>query len=438
MVVNSETVSKASRGHIEKFYDSSKLFSSNTLNSFGLLPEFDRSKALDSVRKDSTVMAALNTLVDKSLENGYTIFGVDGKSSESGNTKILDEKLRLKKLLRQVFYNLYAYGNVFVENVKDGNGKVKELHVLETTITQPLADVHGTIMGYQQVTIDNTSPITWNPDEVTHVALTKLTTGVWGELDIEAVFTSVLIKQYIYAYLGWLYGTNQFRGFYNIEEANEDQIKEFVSFLKRSQDNIDKPLIARGKINYQIPRDFEDGDKIINLLNKCDANILNLMQVPPIAIGLPGDSNRSNSDSQERSLKVRVRSVQDVVEESFRYDLFPKIGMDKMILEFKEPDNSDFPKLLEMAERMKNIGFKPSKIEEFLKNEGFPLKGVLIDTDLFSSGGKSDDMFASRARKQDGESNEKIGSGESGTTRDDQLVSKAFTGGTFNVYDGDL
>ena len=435
MVKNSETLEKASKGYIEKFYNSDKLFSKNTLSSFGLLPDFDRNKALEAVRKDSTVMAALNTLVDKSLENGYSLYGDDSKSNESSASESLEGKVRLKRVLRQAFYNLYAYGNVFIENVKDGNGKVKELHVLETTLTQPEADVHGTILGYQQIVPDGDEPITWTPDEVTHLALTKLTTGVWGELDIEAVFTSVLIKQYIYAYLGWLFGTNQFRGFYNIEEANTEQIQEFVSFLKKSQESIEKPLIARGKIHYQIPRDFKDGETINSLLNKLDANILNLMQVPPIAIGLPGDSNRSNSDSQERSLKIRVRSVQDVVEEGFKYDLFPKIGFPKMNLVFKEPDNNDYPQLLEMAERMKNIGFKPGKIEEFLKDQGFPLKGKLIDEMTMDAAGKSMDMYASRQGKLPGQSNDKIGTGESGTTRDDQLVSKAFDGPTFNIED---
>jgi hypothetical protein len=427
MVKKSESINKASKGLIEKFYDTAKSMVDGKGQTFGLMPEFDREKALDAVRKDSTVMAALNTLVDNSVVKGYQLMGEDGKSNLEPAKKVLG-KLRFNKLLRQIFYNLYAYNNVFIENVKDGNGKIKELHVLETTFIQPVANAHGEVQGYVQLIPNGKAEDypSWTPDEVTHISITKLTTNIWGEIDVEAVYTSVLVKQYIYAFLGWLFGTNQFRGFYNIEEANEDQVKEFLSLLKRGQLDIEKPVIARGKINYQLLRNFDDGEKYISLLNKCDTNILNLMQVPQISIGLAGDSNRSNSDAQERSLAIRIKSVQNVVEDECRYDLFPKIGFDKLIIEFDEIEDSKIEKLLEIVERMKNIGFNMKVVEEFLREQGFPIEGKLLDKDLYEVAKKSDDMFPSRKGKLNGEGNDKIGSGEEGTTRKDQLVSKAW------------
>lgn len=429
MVKKTEQITKASKGLIEGFYNSTTFVDKTTKNlAVGIMPHFDRKKALDSVRKDPTVMASLSTLVDKSMANGYKLKGKHGKSNvEDFRRKTHD--LRFDKVLRQIFFNAYGYGNVFIENVKDANKKIKELHVLETTETEPIADQHGTVEGYIQVVPgmeDKKNAPFWTPEQVTHIAITKLTTGIWGELDIEAIYTQVLIKEYIYAYIGWLYGTNQFKGFYNIKNANDEQVEELLSYMRKAEQDITKPLIARGDIEHSILRDFSEGDSVLNLLNKCDANILMLLQVPPITVGLPGDSNRSNSDAQERSISTRVKSVHQVVAEALNYDLFPKIGYDKIELVFNSPDEKDITKILEEAERMKTIGFKIEVVEKYLEHEGFPIEGKLIDKKMYESEGesKSDDMFPSRKGKLEGESNQKIGSGEAGSTRKDQLVSK--------------
>lgn len=418
MAKKSDFISKASKGSIRDFYNSSRVLMREKANlAVGLMPHFSREKALDAIRKDSTVISALSTLVDKALENGHSF---RGKNAVSGEKTL--KKLRFKKLLRQMFYNIFGYQNVFIENVKDGRKQVKELHILETTQTEPVADEHGDVKGYIQVIpgVKSKDLPTWKPDEVTHIAITKLTTSIWGELDLEAVYTSVLIKQYVYAYFGWLFGTNQFKGFFNIKKASEGQIKEFLSFMKATETDITKPLIAEGEIEYKLLRTFEDGDTILNLINKCDDNILTLLQVPPIAMGKPGDSNRSNSDSQESSLITRIRSIQNVCEEAFEEDLFPKIGLEGLELMFNPISKSNVSKLLEDAERMKNMGFFPEQIEKFLVMEGFPLKGKLFDPKIEETK-KSDDMFQSRQGKQPGEPNKRIGTGKAGTTRADQI-----------------
>jgi len=435
MVSKNETISKSSKGLIYKYYDSAKKLDRNNAQ-FGLMPEFSREKVLEAVRTDGTVIAGITTLVDKSIEYGWKIHGKDGKSKELKFDQSLKD-LKFKKLMRQILYNLYTYNNVFIEIVKDGNGKVKELHLLETTQTEPVADKHGKVVGYIQVVPDEDPSgfPSWTPEEVTHIAATRLTTNIWGELDIQSIYTSVLIKQYVYAYLGWLFGTNQFRGFHNIKNASDDQVKQFISYLKRSENDITKPLIAWGDVEYQILRDFKDGDSILSLINKCDDNILTLLQVPPVLMGKPGDSNRSNSDAQTMSLATRVSSIQKLCEDSFENDLFVKMGYKKVVLTFNPINKVGMTRLLENAERMKTMGFKDKKIEEYLKLEGFPIDGSLFEIVHVDKPDeeKSEDMFPSRKRKLPDEMQKKVGSGEEGSTREDQLISKAFTT-TFNLH----
>jgi len=272
---------------------------------------------------------------------------------------------------------------------------------------------------------DKSSP-SWDPEEVTHIASTTLTTAIWGELDIQAIYTCVLIKQYIKEFFGWLFGTNQFRPFYNIQEASDEQVKNFLAYLRKSESNIQFPLIAEGKIEAKVLRDFNDGRSILEIWEKCDRDIMTLFQTSPVNMGQPGDSNRSSSDAQDKSDDIHVRSIQKLVADEINFDLFQKIGLKDDSFEFIEVDEKQIDKLLEMGERMVNMGFKKSVIEKYMKDNGFPITGVLFGPEAEAV--KSEDMFPSRKRK-DGESNAKIGTGREGTTREDQLVKKGSTKG---------
>ena len=426
MAQKKETISKASKGFIEDYY--------NTAESIGFKwnmgenPKFEPKKALEIIREDSTVVAALNTLVDKSLEKDWR--------AKNKTTREKLKKLRIDKLIRQTFFNLYLYNNVYIENVKNGNGEVKELHILETTLTEPVSNEHGKVQGYKQIVPEdsNTTPAEWTPEEVTHIAATKVSTSIWGEIDIQSLYTIILIKQYIKKYLGWIFGTNQFRPFYNIKEANEEQIKKFISYLKKSERDINFPLIAEGEVEGKILKSADDLEKVLVIWEKCDRDIMTLMQVSPIHMGQPDSSNRSSSDEQGRSDNIHIRAYQKLVEESFNYDLFKKIGIKDETFKFNEVDEKLIDRILEQVERMKNVGFKLDVVEEFLEMNNFPIEGKLLDKETYEgSGEKSEDMYDSRTRKQDGDMSEQIGTGEDGTTREDQLVKKAFNGATFNA-----
>ena len=420
MIKSNEIISKESKGVIKNFYNTAKNLSDVIFKgTYGILPEFDREEALDAIRKDSTVISAIKTLVDKSIENGYTV-------PKEKKAKL--QKLRFDKVLRQIFYNAYLYNNVFIEIVRNGKKEPKEINVLETTMTEPVANKHGRILGYTQISNPG-KPIIWTPEEVTFIPESKVTTNIWGEIDIQSIWSTILLKQYIMEFLGWLFGTNQFRGFFNVEGSSTDQVKDFIANWKAGEKDVTRPMIGSGKIDYALLRNFDDGAQYINLLNKCDATILTLMQVPPVEAGQPGDSNRSSSDAEVGSLSTRIRSVHKLLEEAFVNDLFPKLGFNKMEFEFNRIDKIDVERLIKNAERLVNMGFKKEKIEEYLLIEGFPIKGKLFDPKLdeIAEQKKSMDMYDSRQGKSEDASNEKIGTGKAGTTREDQLVKKGKT-----------
>jgi len=431
MVQKEEIIQKASKGVTADYYSGGNGLLLNNFFSdvFAVVPSFDRKEALDIIRRDEMVMASITTLVDKSLENGW-------RCSKLKHEQL--KKLRFNKLLRKILYNAYLYENVFIEIVK-ANNQLKEYHILETTTTEPLVTINGEVEGYQQLMPGYNEAITWKEEEVTHIALTEITSSIWGEISLQSVYTLVLIKIYIKAYLGWLFGTNQLRGFYNIKDAQEDQIKRFFSNLKRTEADIGKPVIAEGEVLYQVLRKYDEGDMLINTLNYCNENIMSLLQTPPVLMGKPGESNRSSSDAQDSSLYTRIRAVQNVLEEAFNYDLFPKSNLDINDFEFNPISKSTMEKILQNVERMKINNFKEDVIEEYLRTEGFFRKINIFKTpeeiakenELLipkqePSNEKSEDMYKSRTRKSEGEGNKRIGTGKNSTTKEEQLVKKSF------------
>lgn len=289
---------------------------------------------------------------------------------------------------------------------------------------------------YRQEVGDEEEGPTWNVEQVTHIASTKISTNIWGEVDIQSVYKQVLIKQYIERFLGWLFGTNQFRPFYNIKDANDDQVKNFIAYLRKSEKDIEFPLLAEGEIEAKVLRSFDEGRSILEIWEKCDRDIMSLLQVSPIHLGQPDNSNRSNSEEQGRSDNTHIRAYQKVVEEAINYDLFPKIGLQDKSFQFDEVDDKKIEKVLEQVERMKNIGFKKEVVEEYLKKNNFPLDSEsFINEDVYNGNSeKSEDMYDSRKRKPSDEQSEKIGTGSEGTSREEQISKSKKRDSSFSGY----
>ena len=445
MVKKQDNIQRASKGYIKDYYRAKRIVldKDKTGNlSAGLLPDFDRERALKSIREDYAVQTAVSKLVDKTLENGYTFSASDGKSNLEDFERTR-KRTRFDRGMRQWLYQIYGYQNAYIEIVRDGNNDIKELHTLETSYTEPVADKHGTVYGYVQVLADGT-PVEssddqhpeWDKDEVTHLKLNYMTTNVWSDIEIRSLYTSVLIKQYIMAYYGWKYGTNQLRPLYAIKDANEDSVKDFMAYWKSVQDDIEKPLVFEGEIEKTMMATATEETQLTLVINQMDENIYSVMQVPPIASNETGNSNRSSADKQEQMMAVRIKAVQSVIKEGFENDLFPKMGYPKIQINWNPVIRTDVDKMMEVAERMKNIGVKKDIIERYLIDQGFYAEKAIFDEKRYDAEtSKSEDMFPSRKRKSEGDSSENIGSGEESSTREDQLVSRAFTEFSVDVSD---
>jgi hypothetical protein len=397
-------------------------------------PDTDLKRVLEMVQKDPVVRGAITTLVDRTIEPGFSFYGKDKKSRQQSAVDKMEE-LRFTRLLRPMLQHLFTYNNAFIEIVKGGE-EPKELHMIDPRYLEPQGDDHGEIVRYVQQSAQG-GVVTWTAEEVVHLKTTPLSNSVWGDIDMRALWTACALKYHIKKLYLWQYETNQFRPLLNIKDATNEQITRFLTFLDQARSDIKKLVPIEGEVESIHLEMMQDYSKVKELLTYLDYEILNILQVPPIAVGLPDNSNRSNSDAQERALNTRIRSIHLLLEDLISHDLLPKLGFEKVTLKFNTVDDKSMDTYLQMAERMKNMGFKTELIKDFLEAKGFDFpEGEIFDEELLALAKqpkqeagmpgtkKSQDMQPSRAGKMPGQANEKIGSGERSTTRKEQLLSR--------------
>lgn len=395
-------------------------------------PKYSLKQVLQMVRADSVAWGGIITLLDKMLENGWEI--VDSKTGE--RLPINEQMLKNKDFdnwLREMSLHFIIFQNAFGEIVyTPQRASVKEIHTIDPTLVKIETDEHNKVLKYWQANVSsgqvaNREP-QWEPEEILHISEARVEMSNWGEISMRSIYEAVAIKYHIKKFMLWLFETNQFRGIYNPKNADEQAIKLMISYLKESERDISKPVIAVGEFEYMQMREFKDLKTLNDLLYKMDEEILNLLQVPPIYAGLPDNSNRSNSDAQERALNTRVKNLQKIFE-FYINKLLVRMGIFKSNFRFKPSNRKDIRETLELAEIMKNSGFKTEIISDFLRREGLtlpqgdvfqePMEFSPMDENRTTTGQAKG--APSRRGKGVGEGNKRIGTGEESTTRPEQI-----------------
>lgn len=389
---------------------------------FSLVPDTNMNRVLEVVQQDPVVRGAITTLVDRTLEPGFAFYGKDKKSRNAeANDKM--RELRFETLMRQLLQQLFTYNNIFIEVVKLGTTP-KELHLIDPRNLEIQTNKHGEIVRYVQNAGE--SVVTWEPEEVVHLKTTPLGGAIWGDVDMKALWVTCALKYHIKKLFLWQYETNQFRPLLNLKNATDDQVRRFLTFLEGARADIKKLVPIEGEVETIFLDQMQDYTKVKALLTYLDYEILNLLQVPPIAVGLPDNSNRSNTDGQDRAFNTRIKAVHRAVEDIISNDLMPKLGFEKVTLKFNVIDDLAMQKYLEMAKIMKDMQFKEELIKDFLESKGwdFP-EGTIFDEMMQESLNQpNNENSPSRQGKAAGAANKRIGTGERSTTRDNQLVTR--------------
>jgi hypothetical protein len=362
IINESELMLRASRGLIQGWYSDKE-------------PTTDKPRLdtlLDAYRSDPTVRGAITAIADETLKNGYHIVAKDKKLKERIE-KDLKKKFRFTRILNKLLNNLLIYGNVFIEIVYKGSTP-EEIHILETTEMQILADEHGEVYGYLQRAGAQGEEISFTTDEVVHISIEHVKSNLWGEVDLETIYSILNLKQHIEGFLTNLFKYNKFRDSWVVEDANENQVKDFLNNLRLVKDQPWKELVIDGKISKVLGRPIEDLDKLIEILNYCRQEILTLLRVPPIIAGIPDNSNRSNSEVQARkAFDTRIKILQQAMEEEFSFELFPLMKWGNADFKFNPIDKRAEKDDIEIAKILRDMGLDDESLLEYIKNTGIQL-----------------------------------------------------------------
>lgn len=377
-------------------------------------------------RKDETVAAAITTKVDAVMASDYYF-----EATNQSNKKVA-KKLITPRLLRQVLFNLFLYGNCFVEIERSQSGKPVAYHVVETySIHIHDPEGHGEPEYYRQRI--GGEEIVIPKDDLYHFRLDRVTTGLWAEIPVQPVARYVALKMWIKNHVHDLFAQNMFRPVMYIEKGiSNDELDRIISYIKEARYDRLKPFVNYGEGKVEPYMRFQDGEVFKEWIDKADSAILTQFQVPPIMAGLPDNSGRASGEQETyKAFNTHIQGVMSILQGEF-LDFFIQSGLTGVELLFGEPDRKTEKDVLEMAIQLKAMGAKPEKLTKWLRKQGMDLEEDFFDEDFFMSPSQMDRNAlsnptnqTSRRGKNDGEMNERVGTGSEGTTREDQLVDEA-------------
>jgi len=391
----------------------------------GERPDFSIEKARELYKEDPVVRAAVKKTVNKVLQTGWRLQPQNDKSGvKKLRQKFKDRSaagLDYEKHLEEVAGNLVLYNNAFVEVIEQNDEKY--VNLLEPEFMEINTQLNGDVNYYfQDVPVDaktsgenQQDKPEWNPDEVVHYKLSDFSTNAWARLDLEAIYETLLIKDYIRQWLHWFFKTNQMRAHVRVgENATEDDINEILSDLKAMQNKANVPFPTQGDVQVEKFLDFTDNEAagLRDMLDWCDEQLLILLQVPPVMLGKGDESGRSTASELRKQFDGYIQGIRRTISRYEYRELYPKLGAPAVELKWDTVDRAQHKEIFETVRSMRQAQFKPAAIQEYLESQG-----VFFDTDdvFFSK-----EELAQMSNKELGTGNESI----KGNTSTDEAQSR--------------
>ena len=409
---------------------SKEVLSTWSMNTSGqtVYPDFSFQAAFEAINEDPVARGALIHYVDKAMEGDYSVSTRDTQEYDPDTELILDEKYKFRhEVLRKSFTFRKLTNNVFIEIVRDSDGKTKALNVLDSSQVEPITSPNGDAIQFKgRVPYPTSHPQAgdypmWEAGDIVWIKFGDRGVG-FAPLDIRAVWETLLWKDYIRRYSSWLWRTGQYRLLYNFETASDRDIESFLAYARRNDENYQAPFITKGKMTSMLLRDMKETVPLVDMLKWLDSQLLILFRVPPIDAGIPDASGRSNADAQSNNFLTHIQSDKKAIEDAINFDLFPKINKGNSLFRFAPNDRFSEAQVLENLNLLKNMGATEEFLREYLFDRGMVFKTKTLFQDPMAVGGMKKDIntMPSRSGADTGQMN-KVGTGSQSSSRPDQV-----------------
>lgn len=391
-----------------------------------VFPNYSTQAVDNMINDDPVARGALTHFIDKCMEGEYNVIKRETLKYDRDFELLLDEKYQFRaNILRKIFTMGKLYNNIFIEIIRDTEGKTKDLNVLDTRNVDTNTNSNGDPIRYKSKVKDATTGkyAEWDSKDIVWIKVGDRSTG-WAPLDMAALYENLMMKSYIKRYVAWLWKTGQYRLIHNFKNASDKDVEDFLVYGRKHDDNFKSPFIMKGEYETKMLRDMKETDSLELLLKYLDGQTLILLRVPPIDAGIPDASGRSNSDAQSNNLATHVTSFKKLIEDKINFALFPAISKGNSLIRFAPVDRFAEKQVFETVQMMQSMGMTPEVMEEYLADRGMFWKATLFKPELEMSTTENPrdlDSMPSRIGKGEGEANKKIGTGEQATTREEQL-----------------
>lgn len=394
-----------------------------------VFPDFSMQSCIDMIDNDPVARGALAAFASKFLEADYSIVKRDSLDYDKSFELLLNTKYMFRtKIWAKIGLLGKLFQNVFIEIVRDSEG-VKDLNILDSTTVKPVTANNGDAIKFKSTTFDEDkieTVIEWDKKDIVWLKFGDRTEG-FAPINYKALYQNLLAKEYVTRYVAWLWQTGQYRLLYNPKSAGKEDIKDFLAYARKADINYKAPMIMKGELETKILRDIKETEEIERLLKYYDSQTLILMRTPPIDVGIPDASGRSNADAQSNSFSTEIKYFQKIAEDYINFELFPKMNKGKTLLRVGPTDRFAEEQVLKNIQVMKSFGASDEWCKEYINDRGmyFGASEMFTPepemTQATMSNPRDKDDAPSRQGKTSGTANEKVGTGSQGTTREDQL-----------------
>lgn len=222
----------------------------------------------------------------------------------------VNERENMRQLLRGIITDLLVFGDAFIEVVWVGKQPVA-LFSLDCPSTTPIADKHGQITGYVQLT-DYGQRAEFEPHEVIHISLDAPRSGVFGISPLQAALLP--INRWLFAAATQLQ-TYRKGDPLNLHvdlpaEMTGPDVRRWISqHMARNVGpaNIGYPIVTKGggQVNELGARRLADN---INTLETARDEILATLGVPPAKAGVieSGNIGGGTDEGQDRTFTLQT------------------------------------------------------------------------------------------------------------------------------------
>lgn len=222
----------------------------------------------------------------------------------------------IRQLMRSVIADLLVFGDAFIEVVWL-LGIPVALYSLDCPSTSPLADDHGQVTGYVQVT-DYGQRATFEPHQVIHISLDSPRSGVFGVSPTQAAMMPVLIWLYTAATLKETFRKGNPPPIHADHPAgmSDPEIKRWGDqYMVRNigPRNIGRPITTRGGgtiTELQAHRIQEYLDTLDQKRNE----IISTFGVPPAEVGIIESGNLGGGTGESQRKTYRSNTCDPIAE----------------------------------------------------------------------------------------------------------------------------